>query len=112
MLLNKQQKAVQRTGWANRTHGEGRRGKQSVEYRAWCHMKTRCYNPNTNRWQFYGGRGIKVCKKWLKSYKVFLADMGRKPTLKHSLDRINNNGNYKPSNCRWATDIEQWENRR
>lgn len=84
-------------------------------YRAWANMKTRCSNPNRKQWHNYGGRGIKVCKRWCgdNGFKNFLKDMGEPPSNKHSLDRFpNTNGNYQPSNCRWATHSEQILNKR
>ena len=92
-------------------HGDGH-GKFSPEYRAWQAMKRRCWNPNDVRYERYGGRGIKICDRWMSSYIDFLKDMGRKPTQKHTLDRINLDGNYEPSNCRWATPEQQMRNRR
>ena len=74
-------------------------------------MKERCRNPKHNRFHRYGGRGIRVCDRWLDSYENFLADMGRKPSPTHSVDRIDNDGHYEPGNCRWATDAEQRANR-
>ena len=68
------------------------------EYYSWVGMKTRCYNPNTIYYKNYGGRGIKVCDRWLNSYENFLNDMGLKPSFEHSLDRINNDGNYNKDN--------------
>jgi hypothetical protein len=91
-----------------RTHGEN----GSPEWLAWAGMRARCGNPKNHAFSRYGGRGIRVCTRWLDSYENFLADMGRKPSAKHSLDRIDNDGNYEPGNCRWATAMEQRHNRR
>jgi hypothetical protein len=80
-------------------------------YPTWLNMKQRCYNSNHNRYKDYGGRGIKVCDMWLNSFENFLNDMGERPEGT-SLDRINNNGNYEPNNCKWATKSEQRINQR
>jgi hypothetical protein len=82
----------------------------SREHRSWRLMRTRCNNSKRQHYKYYGGRGIKVCKRWMK-FANFLTDMGRCPP-NHSLDRKNNDGNYCKSNCRWATRIEQRNNRR
>jgi hypothetical protein len=74
-------------------------------------MRQRCSNPGHVAYARYGGRGIRVCERW-DSYENFLADMGRRPSLRHSLDRMDTNGNYEPNNCRWATWKEQHRNRR
>lgn len=83
---------------------------RTPEYHAWNAMIHRCTNEKYNNYKYYGGRGIKVCKKWNNSFENFLADMGKRPSSKHSLDRINNDGNYEPSNCRWATKKQQMSN--
>lgn len=88
------------------THGLSR----SRTYKSFIAMKTRCNNPNTPYYENYGGRGIKICKRWDK-FENFLADMGERPEGE-SLDRINNNGNYTPSNCRWADKSTQQINQR
>jgi hypothetical protein len=75
-------------------------------------MRNRCNNPNNKEWWNYGGRGIKVCQRWQDSYENFLADMGRRPSLSHSIERQDNNKGYEPGNCRWATPKEQGANRR
>lgn len=102
---------IKNAGPANITHGETINYKKPTEYKTWCGIKGRCYNPNEPVYPYYGGRGITVCERWLDKehgFENFLSDMGRKPTPKHSLDRYPDpNGNYEPSNCRWATDSEQ-----
>jgi hypothetical protein len=96
-------------GRLRQTHGEAG---ATPEYRAWASMKRRCFNPNVWNYKNYGGRGITVCPQWAGSFEAFLADVGRKPSQKHVLDKINNNGNYEPGNVRWATMSESNKNRR
>jgi hypothetical protein len=103
------QKEVTRS--INLKHGHNtKRDGQSPTYVSWSCMKTRCLNRNCQRWKDYGGRGIKICKRWSK-FENFLKDMGKRPPNR-SLDRINNDGDYKPSNCRWATQRMQVLNQR
>jgi hypothetical protein len=90
------------------THGLS----HTSEYQAFRAMYNRCYRPNTHNYCNYGGRGITICDRWLNNFEAFYEDMGPKPSPQHSLDRINNNENYSPSNCRWATALEQIHNRR
>lgn len=103
------QEWCRKLGKAQRTHGET---SGTPEYRAWASMKRRCFNPNVWNYKNYGGRGITVCPQWIGSFETFLADVGRKPSPKHVLDKINNDGNYEPSNVRWATMSESNKNRR
>lgn len=84
---------------------------KTPEYRAWHSMKQRCLNPNCSRWDKYGGRGIAICQIWLDSFEAFLADMGPRPSQDHSIDRVDNDGDYEPGNCRWATRSEQQRNK-
>src|SRR5215831_1055163 len=90
---------------ARRTHGN------TPEYRCWHAMVGRCTRPSHPNWRYYGGRGITVCERWL-SFDNFLTDMGKRPSMAHSIDRADNNRGYEPGNCQWATKAEQMTNRR
>jgi len=97
---------------ARATHGETRGGRITPEYAAWSSMLHRCGNQNNPHYSDYGGRGITVCDRWLVSVENFIADVGRKPSPAHSLDRIDNDGNYAPGNLRLASQQQQVNNRR
>lgn len=92
-------------------HGHAKRSGHNITYKSWSSMIERCTNPNSKVWSYYGGKGIKVCERWF-SYSNFVEDMGERPSLKYSIDRIDPSGNYEPGNCRWADDYEQRINSR
>jgi hypothetical protein len=96
----------QRCSEAHKTHGFTNKQRESG-YGCWASMKQRCLDPNSISYPHYGARGIKICDRWLESFKNFYADMGPRPSLKHSIERKNNDGNYEPQNCVWATGLEQ-----
>ena len=91
-----------------KTHGKC----ETSEYRSWESMKQRCFNSNHKNYLHYGGRGITICDRWLNSFENFFADMGLKPSSAYSIDRINNDGDYCPDNCKWSTKKEQQNNQR
>lgn len=84
---------------------------KTPEHAAWRHMKDRCYNPKSQRYDRYGARGIQVCERWLNSFENFFADLGLRPSAEHSLERIDNDKDYEPSNCKWGTKDEQNSNK-
>jgi hypothetical protein len=88
------------------THGKT----NTPEFWVWRTMKSRCNNPNRPEYKRYGGRGIKVCERWLKSFQNFYDDMGQRPSKYHQIDRINNDGNYEPANCKWVMPSENANN--
>lgn len=94
------------------TSGYGGKKKHPAEYNIWAHMKQRCFNPKKNGYEHYGGRGITVCAEWCESFISFFEDVGLRPGPGHSIDRIDNDGNYEPSNVKWATHTEQMSHTR
>jgi hypothetical protein len=107
-----------RKNHGTRSCGCGRGGKpthgmsSTIEHRIWRDILKRCYNKNNHAYKYYGQRGIRVCDEWIKNFKAFYDDMGPRPSPKHSIDRIDNDGDYEPSNCRWVTWKEQNRNKR
>lgn len=93
-------------------HGQARDTGVGPEYSSWISLKNRCLNPNSPSYPDYGRRGITVCLRWLDSFENFRSDMGPRPSKKHSIGRIDNNGNYEPDNCRWETQTQQSRNTR
>lgn len=90
-----------------KTHGQAHK---TAEWRVWTQMKIRCSRPNNPTYKYYGARGIKVCERWQR-FENFFEDMGVRPSSKHEINRINNDGDYEPSNCEWATRLEQARNK-
>ncbi len=101
----------ERTRAANTKHGFAKRGCKTPEYIIRRGMIDRCENPNNRRWAEYGGRGITICDRWRTDFAAFLLDVGARPSSKHSIDRIDVDGNYEPGNVRWATAKEQARNK-
>lgn len=96
----------------NTKHGGATRGNHAPEYWIWQAMKQRCRNHRHKHYADYGGRGIRVCARWAASFAAFISDVGPRPSSRHSIDRVDNDGNYEPGNCKWSTSSEQARNRR
>ena len=111
-----QRESAYLAGKSNRIHGESTHAGNTTEYRIWCGIVQRCCNPNDAAYEDYGGRGITMCPRWRESYVNFLKDLlseiGRRPSIKLTIDRINNDRGYEPGNIRWATKTQQVQNSR
>lgn len=107
MIHDDQSASTSRVNHAGVKHGKSK----TPEYRIWCGMRQRCQNPRHEKWPDYGERGIQVCNRW-QYFANFYTDLGPRPDLGYSIDRIDNDGNYEPGNCRWATPLEQRHNQR
>jgi len=92
-------------------HGQAKNGERGLTYRTWSNIRRRCLNPNAHEYESYGGRGIRICDRW-EDFAAFVEDMGERPSQRHSIDRIDPEGDYTPDNCRWATPKQQGRNRR
>jgi len=97
-----------KNGLNHRIHGMA----GTVEFHTWSRIRQRCYNTNNLKYPIYGGRGIKVCDRWLESFENFFEDMGYRPDACSSIDRKDNDGDYTPDNCRWSTPLQQANNNR
>jgi hypothetical protein len=93
-------------------HGHASRSGRSPEHATWSNLIQRCTNPKVPQYKDYGGRGIKVCPRWLDSFESFLSDMGEKPSKNLTIERVDNDGDYEPDNCIWATRQQQNKNKR
>ena len=107
--LRKRYGGTKSCGCGRKTQGGGW---DTPEYKIWKGIKRRCYQPNCKEYHLYGGRGIAVCERWLTNFQAFLSDMGPRPSDEHSTERRDNDGNYEPGNCYWATPLEQSQNTR
>jgi hypothetical protein len=112
MLCTKHYTRLNRHGDPKVNKNHGFKKNKSPAYTCWSHIKSRCYNEKDQDYHYYGGRGIIVCDRWKNDFVSFYEDMGDRPSPKHSIDRIDTNGNYEPGNCRWATAYTQVKNRR
>lgn len=104
--------AIGNCRWSWFKHGFNRNKDPRPEYSAWVGMNGRCYNPENHKYKDYGGRGIRVCARWRRSFINFISDVGLKPSVAHSLHRIDNDGDYSTDNCCWAIQLIQQRNRR